>query len=257
MEDGHSIRCGQAVAFVLSAVEYLVTGGQILAILPSNALNSQKDAAAIRYLERKGTLEILNRYGRGTFASCTSQTVSVRFTLSAFSKRQNDGKKTAITKSPRINVEVIRGSSQMHTVGRLRRGLIPVVHSTNLAEHSVVGFEGGVREGGKVITGPAVLIPRVGRPDPGKLALYNAMDPIVLSDCVIAIICESASDALYLLNSLIDRWDDVMSLFHGTCAPYITLNDLRNFLTNSGIAGITRHACESVKLRPPTAASRG
>jgi hypothetical protein len=221
------------MAFLFNAIEYLSPYGQLLAIVPANTLRSEKDEEAINLLSQIGAFEVLDVYPRGTFPSCTSRTVSIRF-LRAGKLASSENFRTEVRAS-RLEVDLTRGSTPMHRVGPLLKGHFPVVHTSNLCEHSVQRLAYGVAVARRLARGPAVLLPRVGKPDSGKVALYTAEQPVVLSDCVFAITCASGADALYLLNILLTNWSTFAQAYHGTCAPYITIKDLVDALYGLGI----------------------
>jgi hypothetical protein len=242
---GTPIRCGPAMAFLLIAVEYLRPGGQLVSIIPANALRSSKDEAAIDLMHQLGSLRLLDSYPRGTFPNCTSRTVSIAFRRQATSAR-NEKLGTEQGGNVKVEVELTRGTTPMHCVTPLRKGSVPVVHTSELQNNSVQSPTYGVPRAQKVVTGPAVLVPRVGKPQSGKIALYTKDEPIVLSDCVFAIRCASGSDSLYVLNLLLSNWDHLSSAYHGTCAPYITINDLIVTLSEVGI-----RVCTNTLAQPP------
>jgi hypothetical protein len=251
--DNITIECSPAIAFLLTATEYLCPEGRILAIIPANAVNSQRDEDAMAMLSRLGKLTVLDRYRRGAFPSCTSQTISVSFHLSA-------AESLAIPKiaerAPRLQVELTRGCIPMYRVAPLREGSIPVVHTIDLYEHGVHEPANGTPASSRIVWGPAVLIPRVGKPNKGKVALYTASRSIALSDCVFAIRCSSHSDALYLLNLLLDNWTFLRGVYHGTCAPYMTTRDLTNALVALGVQ-ITERSGSDNSLMTSDALSAG
>ncbi len=231
--DGSTVLCSPAVAFLLTAVEYLRPGGHLLAIVPANSVRSQRDEEAINLLSQIGEFSVLDRYPRGTFPSCTAETVSIDFRSA---RGITQGTIRSDQESPwRLEVQLIRGCAPMHRVGPLRKGLIPVVHTSNLNGHRVYQPACGVAVSNRSIKGPAVLLPRVGKPTSGKISLYTADEPVVLSDCVFALICPSAAHALYLLNLLVDNWVILRRGYHGTCAPYMTTADLIGVLSSLSI----------------------
>lgn len=230
---GITVLCSPAVAFLLTAVEYMAPDGRLLAIIPANSIRSQKDEAAINLLSRAGTLIILDHYPRGTFPSCTSKTVSVSFCLDSTLIRQEH--RSEPERVPRLEVELVRGCAPMHRVEPLRKGLIPVVHTSDLNDHCVYPPTCGVARSSRLIQSPAVLLPRVGNPVRGKIALYTADESVALSDCVFALTCSSQAQSLYLLNLLLDNWSDFRQTYHGTCAPYMTKKELISALIPLGI----------------------
>ena len=68
-----------------------------------------------------------------------------------------------------------------------------------------------------------------------KCAVYAQDGPIVLSDCVIAIQCTTKEDAAEVRSRLLSRWTEFSDIYGGTCAPYMTINKLQDFLLRCGI----------------------
>ena len=244
MADSTAIECSPAIAFLLTSIEYLCPGGRLVAIIPANAIRSQRDEDAMALLSRLGTLSVLDQYRRGTFPSCTSQTISVNFHMGAATSQ---AALSTVERNPRLQVELIRGCIPMYRVSPIRKGMVPVVHTTDLFEHGVREPANGIHEPRRIVLGPAVLIPRVGKSDRGKVALYTSPESITLSDCLFAIKCSSHADALYLLNVLLDSWSTVRDVYHGTCAPYMTTRDLTRALAALGaqVKGHTSKVVES------------
>jgi len=230
---GTTVLCSPAVAFLLTAIEYLSPGGWLLAIIPANSLRSQKDEAAINLLSRAGAFTVLDHYPRGSFPSCTSQTVSISFRLHR--ELIPHAVRSCPERPSRLEVELVRGCAPMHRAVPQCKGVTPIVHTTDLQDHCVYPPTLGAGGTGRVVKGPAVLLPRVGNPSSDKIALYPASEYVVLSDCVFGITCSSPAHALYLLNLLLANWSAIHQAYHGTCAPYMTTKDLIGALFSLGV----------------------
>lgn len=113
-------------------------------------------------------------------------------------------------------------------------GTFPFIHSTNLKDGTVVlrGTRRAIHK--KLMRGPAVLLPRVGQPQLKKIAVYSLRNPVVLSDCVVAISCENTAQAKKVRSVLSGGWAKVRGHYGGTCAPYITLASVRAVLEEFG-----------------------
>lgn len=109
-----------------------------------------------------------------------------------------------------------------------------LIHSTNLRNNRLENLKIKVRINRSVITGPAVLIPRVGKPNVKKICTISRQDDYFLSDCVIAIKTQSHKDSIDLQSDLINNWKDFEWLYKGTGAKYITVEKLENFLKMKG-----------------------
>jgi hypothetical protein len=114
----------------------------------------------------------------------------------------------------------------------LRAGL-PFVHSTELRQNMIDLHARRIRKGIAPIEGPAVLLPRVGLPDRRKIAVLGPMK-VVLSDCVLAIQCVTESEAAGLVRAMQRDWASIAQLYGGTGAPYLTMEQLANWLVSRG-----------------------
>jgi hypothetical protein len=127
---------------------------------------------------------------------------------------------------------LVRGTVQMHVteLSRPGRGKL-LIHSTDLVAGCVSLNKGRyVKNRGRTVSGPAVLLPRVGTPSRSKICVLAERREVLLSDCVIAIPCESLVAARALVRSIHERWLQFRRLYGGTCARYTSLTKLAGFL---------------------------
>lgn len=111
---------------------------------------------------------------------------------------------------------------------------IPLVHSTELR---VNGLDLGKRQAGsgtRRVCGPAVLLPRVGQPSSSKLVYHPGGAPFAISDCVIALVCETENEAKRLHSSLLEAWALIERNYVGSCARYITVRRIASVLEALG-----------------------
>src|SRR5262249_21659171 len=126
----------------------------------------------------------------------------------------------------------VRGTRQMHRLPQsIEEEGVPLIHTTNLVNGNVVGSVGRFvpTDTDRIVRGPVVLIPRVGRPDWRKVVLHNN-GPITLSDCVFAIKCKDVADAVSVRKRLVDNFAEVGEAYGGTGAPYLTMQRLRELV---------------------------
>ncbi len=230
-----AFRCSRAMAFLLTSLAYLAPKGVAVAVLPKGCMTCQKDAKAWEWILRHYRMRIVDTNGRTTFPTCNATTVIVHLVP----RRTPRPVERSLGAQPesRERVSVWRGSVQMHSArgnGSLAR--CPLVHTTDLRGFSLGSIKRGSPLTARALRGPAVLVPRVGRPDPRKIALALEELPFVLSDCVFAVCCRSKSQARRVRKAVVDRWPDFEALYGGTCAPYVTLASLRSFLTTVGFS---------------------
>jgi len=111
------------------------------------------------------------------------------------------------------------------------------VHSTELVNGQVTLTRGGIK-GERTVTGPAILIPRVGRPSSAKICWLEAGTEVVLSDCVIAVQAQRGSDLESLRDWLSSNWPMLEAQYVGSCARYITVLRLRDLLAKAVIPAV-------------------
>jgi hypothetical protein len=80
------------------------------------------------------------------------------------------------------------------------------------------------------LKGPAVLIPRVGNPNPNKVCAIPEDATYILSYCVLAIKTKTMAGAKEIKSALLENWYYVNELYKGTGARYITIERLSEFL---------------------------
>ena len=233
------VTCSRAMAFIFTAIKFLRTGGEIVAILPASCLSSRKDAKILEEIQRVANYYEIGRYSNNTFPDCSASTVVVRFRRLA----------NSVQTTPNIDCQQVRRRGEDHLFVKVVRGCVPVyraenglagrrfpfIHSTDIVDTEVNQYQRSVKIDTRAVRGPAVLLTRVGSPATKKCAIYDCAQTIVLSDCVIALECENLAIAEKVRARILSRWDRFSSLYGGTCAPYITLDALKSFLLSNSI----------------------
>jgi predicted RNA methylase len=236
--DGKAITCSTALAFILTAVSYLSNEGQLIAVLPAGSPASEKDAVVWDILKRSGQVDILGRNGHRTFVGCFAKTVIMRFqkgTLSTVHKveeqfQEGDNK---CRREKKISIRIVRGTVQMHSLNDTpMEQTLPLIHSTELNEHTIDLTRRRADARHRSVKGPCLLIPRVGKPK--KLAIYNSAVPVILSDCVIALNCKTSAEMKKAKTILEHNWPQVVAAYNGTCAAFITINNISHVLRDLG-----------------------
>jgi len=237
--NGDKINCSPAIAFILLSIAFLTRQGQILAILPAGSIKSQRDRAAWDLLHRLGKLRIIDTNGENTFLGCSAIS-----TIISFKKYKAPIKSTlessTVSNRPlslkqNIGLEIYRGRISMHALieDKSKTG-VPFIHSTELEEIGINLKRYKIQPQSHAIIGPAILIPRVGKPKKNKIHLYNNDSPIVLSDCVIALLCKSIEQAEIIKSLLLKNWFSFEKKYSGTCAKYITIESITELLMDLG-----------------------
>ncbi|WP_371417123.1 methyltransferase [Granulicella sp. S156] len=240
--------CSVAMSFVLHAFEYLSKTGEIVAILPAGCLSADKDREAWELLRLQSTVKVLSDHDHRTFDSCSPRTFVVRIKRGRAEKTHQV--KTGVGESAgryflaKVSVIIRRGTIQMHSS---KTGNTPLVHSTELLLKRVDLSRRTAFAGSSSAKSPFVAICRVGSPRQEKVALHRrAGSVIAISDCVIALECVTAADALWLHTQMLDRWEAFEALYQGTGAKYTTVRRVADFLAALGCE------VEIGKNRPPS-----
>lgn len=235
----HAVACSPAMAFLLRGVTFLRWRGEVLTLLPEGCLDSNKDSEARGVVDSLGSVEVLDRFDRGSFEGCMQRTVLVRVRRDAARGRSGA---SAWAYGPgvcrRTPAVIVRGSLQMHD--RYRFGSpdgIPLVHSTHLKGGALqIDQREAVCIDRSLLVGPAVLLPRVGTPSPQKLCVLPAGVEVALSDCVIGVKFTSDGDAKRVRTALTNgHWSAFAGAYSGSCARFITVDRLMRSLAEVGV----------------------
>jgi tRNA1(Val) A37 N6-methylase TrmN6 len=234
---GKSCSSGVGLAFVSRALEFLAVGGTLVAVLPDGAFVNLADRLGWAYIHSQFQVERVLRNCSSTFENATAHTSVVRIT-------RTKGRRASVghtimpivhtAKELPSSLNLVRGRQQMHVaqfVSESRKGL-PFVHTTDLRLGVIDARRLRSVASGQVIKGPALLLPRVGYPNASKICILMAKQRVVLSDCVIAVTCNSSKLCKELRKEFIGRWDLLEDAYRGTGARFITLQRLRDFLLN-------------------------
>ena len=120
----------------------------------------------------------------------------------------------------------------MHEANEVSEGGLPLLHTTSLTTRRQCPMVRPLNRG--IVSGPAILLPRVGFPRREHLTPMNLAEH-QLSDCVIALSCLSEVAAVDVSQRMGEHFDRVRECWQGTGAPYTTLKRLRGCLVRLGI----------------------
>ena len=233
------LTCSIAMAFILTAVSYLTSDGQIIAVAPRGVEKAERDEAAWELLHSKGTVEVVGYPDRGTFPGTAHRSLLLRFTMGQPTVRRRASRKLVTTPAKRPIVSLVRGTVQMHRA-RITSAGMPLVHTTDLSNGQLRPELRRTNVPGRSCCGPVVLVPRVGRPMLSKVVRLSLRSDMKLSDCVIALECESECDSVKVQRVIEERWDEFEDSYGGSCAPYISLKGLQDVLDRFGFQSEAR-----------------
>ena len=233
-------KCSVGLAFVVNSIDYLAEGGELIAVLPAGSLTSEKDAATWNLLRKMGDTEVLKTNGLRTFPRAAVRTAIVRFRKLRSRVEVEPplvlNTRDALCQGEHPLVRIVRGTTQVNEIQRSQEcgGSIAFVHSTHLQNFTVSGHYEIRGRLGRCAVGPMVLLPRVGQPKQSKVAQYLDGDVLVLSDCVIALMCHSPESAELLWKDLQVNWSLLEQEYVGSGARYITNQRLCGLLLHLG-----------------------
>lgn len=238
---GADVKCTQALAFVLRSLEMVTTNGQLVAVLPQGCLSTKADESAWRAIKSSYTVRVVREYGKRTFSGCFPRTVLVQIT-----SRSRTFRPIPIQVPPSSQVQdhlemvvtIVRGWIPMYTVEHRRGGdSLVLVHSKDLNGSILRNPLNRVHDP-RSVSGPGVLMPRVGQPATSNLSILPVQCRVALSDCVIALLTATEREAFALHRTLVDSWSIIEEAFRGTCARYITLERLNVALRECGLINL-------------------
>ena len=226
--DGVKFSASKALLFLIRSIRFLSSGGRLLAVLPIGVSISERDAVLMSYLKRAYGFHVHRKVSGVSFAGKAPNVILAELCRPAI--------------LPAYTPKTIRKQDY----GFLHRGTLNVVdaknkivarkgmafiHTTNLVGGKIVEARTRVSSRGtKVLVGPAVLVPRVGNPNVGKVVVIGEGEKCVLSDCVIAILSRDCSSACHIKNIIRAQEESFYRLYAGTGAKYITLSRLGKYL---------------------------
>ena len=237
---GQALRCSIALAFLIESVDFVTPYGEIVAILPAGSLGSEKDEAAWAALRSLGSVEVVAANGHRAFPDATPKTVIVRFAIGrpaapGLFEQQCPVFEGASSWKKESRVSIIRGQLRMHLARQAYDGrAIPLVHSTELRDRELNLTRRRVGRDSRTISGPMVLLPRVGQPNSDKIVYHPGGAVFAISDCVVALVCDTDEEAWSLYFALLAEWKLLERNYVGSCAKYITMRRLARVIEALG-----------------------
>ncbi len=229
---GEHVRCGVAAAHVLSAAACF-SPERMVVVVPDSFLYSQRDADALRLLRRRYFVRVLRSLGNRAFSG-TGASVSLIELSQEGERTPKPYVRRARTRLEVDAIELIRGGVPMHEAHDVSEGGLPLLHTTNILAIGTQPKRTVKRSRRGVISGPVILLPRVGLPSRRHL-VPASLGEHQLSDCVVAVRCQSDEAAAVVSRHLHKHFDRLRSCWRGTGAQYTTLKKLRDCLDVLGV----------------------
>lgn len=228
------IHASTAMSFLLHATDYVADTGHIACVLPLGCLHNQKDTLAWDYLRSQYIVDRLQTLPMRTFPRSTAKTTLVHLAPKTTREHQAAPALSRHDPNEHYQVTLIRGTCPIHR-GIQEQGKPVIVHYTDIFD-STVNLNGRHGFGTyRCVTGPAVVIPRVGNITIDKIAILTRPSEVMLSDCVIALKPTSDQYVVHLKDTLTRHFTHIQEHYTGTGAPFITISRLTDALQSIGV----------------------
>lgn len=229
---GATYRASKALVFVARALRFLKRGGELVAILPASVLTSERDADLLDAIRTQAIVEQIGDVHKTAFRSHAVAVAVLRVVRRKPMAAVPDEKPRQVSLRP-FAVEMTRGSLSVHDRVPVETGP-RFIHTTDLRAGRLAAVSQRASGTRSKVQGPAVLLPRVGRPSKDKIALLPAGDA-VLSDCIIAMRTVPAGHERALASLIRKNWAQFSTAYGGSCAPYTSLKKVREALLRLGL----------------------
>lgn len=216
--DGQKFKASTSLAFLCESLHFMSKNGRLLAILPNGIFHSERDEKLVEYLRVKYNLRIIPQENNNHFHDCSPNISIVKLEIC----------KSYSRKAKRMNITVsgvtgiIRGRKQVYRTENSLAG-IPYIHTTHLRDNAIIDTEILCSDLSCAVSGPGVVIPRVGTPSQQKICVILGSQHYIMSDCLICIKTRTRGDATKLYEAIINNWELFVSQYAGTGARYITM----------------------------------
>lgn len=248
---GVDVQCSRAMAFVCRSLDYLSAGGEILCILPASCISSEKDAAARAAISANYGVEVIEAKVSAPFDKCSVLVSLIRIGRFVPSNRQWHLPNVKMTDEyPELKAAITlgRGSTPVYKT-RLAGATTGAIfaHTTDLRGGEFNASPARSKRQPDLLGESAILFPRVGRPSELKIVIVRNQT-LVLSDCLFFIKSKSDLELKTLHEVIISHWGKLCLMYGGSCAPYISLSQVKQFIESLGyIVEIDRSKRSPVK----------
>lgn len=240
--DGKVFSGSKALLFLVRALAYVRGGGTLRAILPSGTVCTERDAELVKYLKKTYQFRVYWKSSRISFGGKTPNVIFVELRKPLNVAVAAINHSTTMCKTFTPPAYLSRGCLNVADANKIRimetnskDNILQYIHTTNLRQGRILETDFWVEMSGhRIVTGPSVLLPRVGCPNRGKICIVASGDSYILSDCLIAIHCKNGDSSRKLKRLIIKEWERYRKIYAGTGAQYTTLKRLSSFLSQIG-----------------------
>ena len=227
------VNCSIAFAFLFTALGYLSEEGELLAVMPTSTLRSDRDANARKYLRKYFKCRMISQpnYDRFPGLDVSTYLMAVRHKRS-LSEPSNP---CEIISQAGTGWTISRGNISVKRSNRVQQvGLHGWIHTTSIKSSRIaVRYElpdHCLVKNQKFLPKNSLIIPRVGKIRPGDLVLSKRKE--ILSDCLIGVTFDHPSFPARVLCNINENFSSFMKIYSGTGAPYTTQLKVSQFINN-------------------------
>jgi len=228
--DEKIFKVSTSMKFLAESLKYLSKNGCLLAIMPISICYSQKDRKLWNYLTDYYKLSVLEIPNGNFFKNCNPSIVLVSINRLEKSELREINTSYSCGLS---GYQIFRGKISVHDAVFNYDG-IPFVHTTNLFNNSINANGRNVLNNTSIVQGPAVLVPRVGKPDNKKVCVIPCKMKFAISDCIFAIKTKNVCQSEIIYWKILENWKLFQELYRGTGAKFITMERVNCFLGETG-----------------------
>ena len=227
------IGCSVAFSFLFTSLNYLSEHGELLAVLPTSTLKSERDKDARNLLKRHFSLRMISKptYDRFPGLDVSTYLLAIRHKTAQYHSLKTTQEnfkdysrfsiargKISVRRSDRIESSSLHG--WIHTTSIISSGIII---RYQLPEQHIVKDQ-------QFIPSNSLIIPRVGRIQLGDIATSTRKE--ILSDCLLGVtFCDSRLSTL-VMRGINRNFSSFREIYSGTGAPYTTHQKVSEFIQN-------------------------
>lgn len=227
------VDASRATTFLLRAAESVRVGGTVAAIMPRSFEHSERDFEARAALRLLGSLSFRSSISEVAFRTARATTAIVLFRR--LRRRPTAGVHATVV--PLVSEQLsgltlVRGTCPLFQLRPIGARTIAFVHTSSIdAAGAVSPSIARTDLLARQVTGPALILPRVGSFRAPKLGVYRGRGPVTLSDCVVAVTGASLRELEAAERTLRSNWESLyFGRSSGLGAPFWTITTIGDIL---------------------------
>ena len=228
-----NIDCSVAFAFLFTALGYLSDQGELLVVMPTSTLKSDRDTKARKYLKKHFNCRMISQpsYDRFPGLDVSTYLMAVRHKRTLCEPLNS----TDTISEAGTGWTMSRGGISVRRANRVEQsGLHGWIHTTSIKSSKiVVRYElpsHSIIKSQRFFPKNSLIIPRVGKIQPGDLALSRRRE--ILSDCLLGVTFNDPLIPAQVLRSINKNFSSFRKIYSGTGAPYTTKLKVSRFIEN-------------------------